>query len=64
MYLGFLNAKDMVGEKLFLSPEEWESAIKTHGESVVDNTCWNQWLNISGTPLLPLIRASDLQFYP
>ena len=49
MYLGFLNARDMVGEKLFLSPEEWESTIKTHGESVVDNTCWNQWLNISGT---------------
>ena len=64
MYLGFLNARDMVGEKLFLSTEEWDSTIKTHGESVVDNTCWNQWLNISGTPLLPLIRASDLQFYP
>ena len=64
MYLGFLNAKDMVGEKLFLSPEDWESTIKTHGESVVDNTCWNQWLNISGKPLLPLIRSSDLQFYP
>jgi len=62
MYLGFLNARDMVGEKLFLSPEEWESTIKTHSESVVDNTCWNLWLNISGTPLLPLIRASELQF--
>lgn len=64
MYLGFLNARDMVGKKLFLSTEEWDSTIKTHGGSVVDNTCWNQWLNISGTPLLPLIRAADLQFYP
>ncbi len=64
LYLGFVEARDMVGKELFHSCNDWETVVKDYCEGVVDNTCWGRWLDISGTPLLPLIRSSDLQFYP
>ena len=64
MYLGFLNARDMAGKELFKSMKDWESSLKEYGNSVVDNGCWGQRLDIDGTPMLPLIRACEQPFYP
>lgn len=62
LYLGFLNAQDMAGAELFQSEDDWENALKEHGKNVVDNTCWEQCLDISSTPLFPLIRVYDQPF--
>ena len=62
LYLGFLEAHDMVGEELFRSLDDWGDAVKSHGEGVVDNTCWDQCLDVSGTPLIPLIRVCDQKY--
>lgn len=64
IYLGFLNARDMAGKELFKSSKDWESCLKEYGNGVVDNSCWGQWLDIDGTPMLPLIRACEQPFYP
>lgn len=66
VYLGFLNAQDMIGvnTELFQSAEHWAQSVKEYGKGVIDNSCWGQWLDIGGTPLLPLIRAYDQPFYP
>ena len=64
VYLGFIKAQDMTGKKLFHSAEDWENTLKEYCAGVVDNSCWGLWLNIKGTPLLPLIRTSGQQFYP
>ena len=65
LYLGFINAKDMADQGPILQSElHWENTLKNYGKGIVDNTCWGEWLDISGTPLLPLIRAYDQPFYP
>ena len=58
LYLGFLNAAEMKDRrKIFCSHSEWVDALNNHGECVVDNTCWENWLDFDGVPLLPLIRS-------
>lgn len=58
VYLGFLNAKNMKNqEKIFHSNDAWESALRSYGKGVVDNTRWEKWLDFCGVPLLPLIRG-------
>ena len=64
LYLGFLEARDMVGEELFMSREHWEKQLKGYAGKVVDNSCWDEWLDISGTPMLPVIRAAEQKFDP
>ena len=62
--LGFLNAQDMADEELFLSEWQWEQSVKKYGLGIVDNSVWEAGLDLAGVPLLPLIRAIDLPFYP
>ena len=64
IYLGFLGARDMIGRELFHSSDDWEKCVKDYGKGVVDNDCWGRWLNIQGSPILPLIRAYNQPFYP
>ena len=64
VYLGFLNARDMTGRNLFNFPAEWNSFLKRYSNDIVDNSCWEEWLDIGGTPMLPLIRSYDQPFYP
>ena len=65
VYLGFLNAQDMAkGEKLFRCCADWERALKTHCDDVVDNSCWGKRWDIDGTALIPLIRTIDQPFDP
>lgn len=63
VYLGFLNAQDMVDRSsLFQSEDEWGSTLKEYCKGVIDEGCWGSRLDIAGTPLLPLIRAVDQPF--
>lgn len=56
VYLGFLNAQDMANDgPLFRCYADWERALKTYGDGVVDNSCWGKRWNINGTALIPLI---------
>ena len=64
LYLGFLQAQDMAGKKLFMSDADWVSAVKKYGSEIVDNGCWGQRLDIGGTPLYPLLRTYNQEFYP
>lgn len=66
LYLGFLNAQEMlnIDPELIRSAEQWAAAVQEYGKEVVDNTCWGQELDIGGTPLLPLLRVIDQPFYP
>ena len=60
LYLGFLDAEDMADRgEIFDSAGQWERSLRAHSEGVVDNRCWGQLIDISGVPLLPLIRGVD-----
>ena len=63
LYLGFLNACDMSDQGcIFLSRADWERTLKSHSQGVVPEACWGKWLDISGTPMIPIIRAFDQPF--
>ena len=58
LYLGFLDADDMTCEGPILEcKEHWERELKRYSKGIVDNSCWGEWLDFSGVPFLPLIRA-------
>lgn len=63
VYLGFLNAEDMIDDgPLFRSPAAVETLLKRHGSGIVDEACWGGWLDFDGVPLIPLIRAINQPF--
>ena len=63
LYLGFLNAGDMCDQGcIFPSLADWERTLKNHSEGVVPEACWGKWLDISGTPMIPIIRVFDQPF--
>ena len=65
LYLGFLNAYDMAGNgPLFSSKAEWEDTLKGYCQTVVDETCWGEWLDFAGVPFNALIRGIDQPFDP
>lgn len=63
VYLGFLNAQDMVdGGPLFRSEAEWTSTLKDHCLGAVDEACWGEWVDFDGVPFIALIRGIDQPF--
>ena len=63
IYLGFLNACDMSDQGCtFPSLADWERTLKSHSQGIVPEACWGKWLHISGTPMIPIIRALDQPF--
>lgn len=65
VYLGFLNAEEMVdlGEP-FHSADEWGDVIRSHVHGIVPDHVWNMRLEINGTPMCVLIRAVDIRWVP
>ena len=49
---------------LFRSEAEWTLVLKDHSRGTVDETCWGEWLDIAGMPLIPLIQGIDQPFDP
>lgn len=66
LYLGFRNAQEMlnIDPELIQSAEQWTDYVREYGAGVVDNACWEQMLDLGGTPLLPLLRAYNQPFQP
>ena len=65
LYLGFLNAKEMEQDgPRFRSEVDWARALKDHSRRAMDDSIWENRLEVNGTPLWPLIRAIELPFPP
>ena len=65
IYLGFLNAEDMVDDGvLFRSKSDWTRTLKHHVRGVADEACWGKHLEVSGTSLRPVIRVIEVPFTP
>lgn len=65
LYLGFLNAQDMVGDgPLFQSEVEWTSTLQDHCLGVVNGACWGQRVRFNGVPFIALMRGINQPFDP
>lgn len=61
VYLGFLNAEDMVSDgALFRTENDWNQAVFSHAAGVVDYTIWENCIDTSGSPFSPIIRAVEV----
>jgi hypothetical protein len=59
VYLGFLNANEMV--KPFTSHRAWENCLLTYAHGIVPRHFWNSGaLNVNGVPMIPLICSADV----
>ncbi len=58
VYLGFLNADEMVDKgRPFASHQDWENLVKAHSETLISVAMWNQRWDCDGQALVPLIRT-------
>ena len=63
LYLGFLNAHDMGDRgRVFRSEAEWRRTLKDHSRYVIEETCWEEWLDFCGVPFIAIIRGIDQPF--
>lgn len=58
VYLGFLNAYEM-GQP-FPNHAAWERCLLEYADGCVRRTAWNSKIMINGTPLIPLIRSTEV----
>ena len=61
VYLGFLNARDMP-DPLFRAQSDWRQMVADYSKDVVDESCWSETIDVGGTPLLPLVRVTEVPF--
>jgi|SRR5690349_4408067 len=60
VYLGFLNAHEM-GQP-FTSHGAWERCLLAYAEGTAPRAAWNSGpIEVSGTPLVPLIRSVEVK---
>jgi len=63
VYLGFLNAREMITDarQVFHSAKDWEDRVRNYSNGVVPSSMWNGvvWVN-EQTPLHALIRAAEV----
>ncbi len=60
LYLGFLNARDMQNEgNTFQSKNDWRGTLLAYCHGVVDESCWDRILDVSGVPFMPLIGVLE-----
>ena len=63
LYLGYLNAHDMADRgPVFRSKAEWRRTLKDHSRDVIEETCWEEWLDFCGVPFIAIIRGIDQPF--
>jgi hypothetical protein len=59
VYLGFLNAREMLSP--FASHNEWERCLREYAEGTVPDRVWREGpIVIGGTPMKPIIRSADV----
>jgi hypothetical protein len=60
MYLGFLNANEMLDRgQPFRSHEEWERLVLDHSASLFPSDVWGKRWTTNRKPFVPLIRSAD-----
>lgn len=59
VYLGFLNAAEMAGT-ILTSTEQWHDCVVERSKGIVPAEVWDRSLQIGKVPLIPLIRALDV----
>jgi hypothetical protein len=66
VYLGFLGADEMagLGTSPITSADDWDRAIRRHGQSMVPEDIWERDTSTHGRLLIALIRALDLPLAP
>lgn len=65
VYLGFLNAEEMVDQGFpFRSDYEWEGIVRKHSHGIIPDGAWNKRLEINDTPMYALIRTVDIHWVP
>jgi len=58
VYLGFLNAGEMVDQgQPFATAQMWEDCLRRHAEGLVPEAAWNRRLAVHGTALWLLVRS-------
>lgn len=62
VYLGFLNCREMdgPGRTILTSLGQWRRCVLKHSERTVPQDAWELKINVSGTSLIPIIRAADV----
>lgn len=62
VYLGFLNAREMITDTrtVFRSRDEWEKRLREYSKGVVPPSVWNDTMLVNRTPLTALIRAAEI----
>lgn len=58
VYLGFLNAVEM--PQPFQDHADWERRLHEYADGSMPRNVWNSRVTIGGTPLIPLIRSTDV----
>lgn len=62
IYLGFLNAKEMIGRKIFNSHQQWEDTITKYSTDVLPSKAWNKEYLIGNDYMRLLIKSIDIKF--
>jgi len=63
VYLGFLNATEMVDQGTpFHDARQWRDCLLSHAQGIVPEQAWETRLLLGKAPLIPLIRAVDFSF--
>ena len=61
VYLGFLNANEMVDRgKPFRNHDDWESLVKAQSTPLFPASVWGQRWQANGQLLVPLIKSIEL----
>ena len=61
VYLGFLNAYDMVQDgALFATESDWSRTVFSHASGVINKAIWGGRIEVNETPFWPLIRATEV----
>jgi hypothetical protein len=63
VYLGFLNASDMLPNKTPLPNHgEWRNLVIDHSRGIVPEKVWGNRWNINGQVFIPLIRSVQIDY--
>lgn len=61
IYLGFINANEMIDRgQPFSTHQDWYDSLVGYSKGIVPSEVWEKRWDITGTPLIPLIRTVDV----
>ena len=61
IYLGFLNAREMLDQgEPFTNHAAWEACLRDHAKSIVHEEAWGKRFQINGVPAWFLIKSMEL----